>query len=192
LVTVCSAVIATSCSGFDDIIEDSFLDALCYVLFGVTREDPIYIGDYPAVYTYSTMSINCDKLGISEEYVSETRVAYATGEDKDDLYYKIYDDSDGRHFLLKRVDGTDFPQVTISFKFPDNYELLQPGSIIYWGKSDFLNNHTFYRDSKFDKVFDKLEEEGFIAVKTHYSPLGIKTNASNKELMEIVREIVDE
>ena len=45
---------------------------------------------------------------------------------------------------------------------------------------------------KFDKVFDKLEEEGFIAVKTHYSPLGIKTNASNKELMKIVREIVDE
>ena len=42
---------------------------------------------------------------------------------------------------------------------------------------------------KFDKVFDKLEEEGFIAVKTHYSPLGIKTNASNKELMDIITEL---
>ena len=45
---------------------------------------------------------------------------------------------------------------------------------------------------KFDKVFDKLEEEGFVAVKTHYSPLGIKTNATNKELMDIVKELVEE
>ena len=42
---------------------------------------------------------------------------------------------------------------------------------------------------KFDMVFDKLKEEGFIAVKTHYSPLGIKTNASNKELMDIIQEL---
>ena len=42
---------------------------------------------------------------------------------------------------------------------------------------------------KFEKVFDKLQEEGFIAVKTHYSPLGIKTNASNKELMDIIKEL---
>ena len=44
---------------------------------------------------------------------------------------------------------------------------------------------------KFEKVFDKLEEEGFIAVKTHYSPLGIKTNASNKELMDIIKELAE-
>ena len=42
---------------------------------------------------------------------------------------------------------------------------------------------------KFDMVFDKLKEEGFIAVKTHYSPLGIKTNASNKELMDIIQKL---
>ena len=42
---------------------------------------------------------------------------------------------------------------------------------------------------KFDMVFDKLKEGGFIAVKTHYSPLGIKTNASNKELMDIIQEL---
>jgi tRNA (guanine26-N2/guanine27-N2)-dimethyltransferase len=42
---------------------------------------------------------------------------------------------------------------------------------------------------KFEKVFDKLEEEGFIAVKTHYSPLRIKTNASNKELMGIIKKL---
>ena len=45
---------------------------------------------------------------------------------------------------------------------------------------------------KFDKVFDSLEEEGVTAVKTHYSPLGIKTNASNKELMGIIKELVNE
>ena len=45
---------------------------------------------------------------------------------------------------------------------------------------------------KFDKVFESLEEKGFTAVKTHYSPLGIKTNASNKELMEIIKKLVNE
>ena len=45
---------------------------------------------------------------------------------------------------------------------------------------------------KLDKVFETLEEKGFFAVKTHYSPLGIKTNATNKELEEIVKSLVDE
>ena len=42
---------------------------------------------------------------------------------------------------------------------------------------------------KFDKVFDELGNQGFTAVKTHYSPLGIKTDATNKELMEIIKEL---
>ena len=44
---------------------------------------------------------------------------------------------------------------------------------------------------KFEKVFDKLQDEGFIAVKTHYSPLGIKTNASNNELMDIIKKLIE-
>ena len=45
---------------------------------------------------------------------------------------------------------------------------------------------------KLDLVFDKLKENGFYAVKTHYSPLGIKTDASSRELIEIVKELTEE
>ena len=42
---------------------------------------------------------------------------------------------------------------------------------------------------KLDIVFDELKKNGFYAVKTHYSPLGIKTDANNKDLIRIVEEI---
>mgnify|MGYP002620865756 CR=1 FL=1 len=42
---------------------------------------------------------------------------------------------------------------------------------------------------KLDKVFNRLREKGFLAIKTHYSPLGIKTDASNTELMDIIKEL---
>lgn len=45
---------------------------------------------------------------------------------------------------------------------------------------------------KLDLVFDRLRENGFYAVKTHYSPLGIKTDASNIELIDIVKELAEE
>jgi len=45
---------------------------------------------------------------------------------------------------------------------------------------------------KIDLVIEKLKENGFIATKTHFSPLGIKTNADNKEITNIVKEIIDD
>lgn len=39
---------------------------------------------------------------------------------------------------------------------------------------------------KLDLVFDSLENEGFKAVKTHFNPLGIKTNAPIKKIKEII------
>lgn len=39
---------------------------------------------------------------------------------------------------------------------------------------------------KLDLVFDNLEKEGFEAVKTHFNPLGIKTNAPIKKIKEII------
>ncbi|WP_297979598.1 tRNA (guanine(10)-N(2))-dimethyltransferase [uncultured Methanobrevibacter sp.] len=45
---------------------------------------------------------------------------------------------------------------------------------------------------KLDLVFDKLKEEGFIAVKTHFSPLGIKTDAKSKEIKEIVLKLAED
>lgn len=42
---------------------------------------------------------------------------------------------------------------------------------------------------KLDLVFENLEKEGFEAVKTHFNPLGIKTNAPLKKIKEIIKTL---
>lgn len=42
---------------------------------------------------------------------------------------------------------------------------------------------------KLDLVFYNLEKEGFEAVKTHFNPLGIKTNAPLKKIKEIIKTL---
>lgn len=42
---------------------------------------------------------------------------------------------------------------------------------------------------KLDLVFGNLEKEGFEAVKTHFTPLGIKTNAPLKKIKEIIKTL---
>ena len=40
--------------------------------------------------------------------------------------------------------------------------------------------------AKLDLIFDEMKKEGFIAIKTHFNPLGIKTDASIKDLEKIL------
>ncbi len=42
---------------------------------------------------------------------------------------------------------------------------------------------------KLELIFDEIKKEGFDAFKTHYNPLGIKTNASIKELNGIITQL---
>ncbi|WP_409200481.1 tRNA (guanine(10)-N(2))-dimethyltransferase [Methanobrevibacter sp. DSM 116169] len=42
---------------------------------------------------------------------------------------------------------------------------------------------------KFDLILKGLEKEGYLAIKTHYNPLGIKTNASAETLKNIVKKL---
>ncbi len=46
------------------------------------------------------------------------------------------------------------------------------------------------RIPKIGKVISKLKELGYFASRTHLEPLGIKTNASRKDLEEIVKEVI--
>ena len=45
---------------------------------------------------------------------------------------------------------------------------------------------------KFDLIIDQMKDEGFIAVKTHYNPLGIKTDANIKEIQNILLKLTKE
>ncbi len=42
---------------------------------------------------------------------------------------------------------------------------------------------------KLNDFISKLEKHGFKAIKTHYEPLGIKTEATSKEILEIIKEL---
>ena len=39
---------------------------------------------------------------------------------------------------------------------------------------------------KLDLIFDEIKNQGFIAIKTHFNPLGIKTNATIKDIEKIL------
>ena len=39
---------------------------------------------------------------------------------------------------------------------------------------------------KLDLIFDEIRNEGFDAIKTHYNPLGIKTDANINKIKEIL------
>ena len=42
---------------------------------------------------------------------------------------------------------------------------------------------------KFDLIVDQIRDEGFIAIKTHYNPLGIKTDANIEDIKNIVLKL---
>ena len=44
---------------------------------------------------------------------------------------------------------------------------------------------------KLDLIFDELKKEGFIAIKTHYNPLGIKTDASIENINNILQKLIE-
>ena len=55
----------------------------------------------------------------------------------------------------------------------------------------FFDVHTICKSlkiiaPKLDLIFDEIKKEGFIAIKTHYNPLGIKTNADINKIKEIL------
>ena len=44
---------------------------------------------------------------------------------------------------------------------------------------------------KLDLIFDEIEKNGHIAIKTHYNPLGIKSDASIKNIRHILLSLCE-
>ena len=44
---------------------------------------------------------------------------------------------------------------------------------------------------KLDLIFDEMKSQGFIAIKTHYNPIGIKTDANIKDLEKILIDLTN-
>ena len=43
---------------------------------------------------------------------------------------------------------------------------------------------------KLDRIFDEIKKDGFIAVKTHYNPLGIKSDATIEDIKEVLLKLI--
>ena len=55
----------------------------------------------------------------------------------------------------------------------------------------YFDVHTICRSlkisaPKLDSIFDEIKNQGFTAVKTHYNPLGIKTDAKINDIKNII------
>ena len=76
----------------------------------------------------------------------------------------------------------------------DVLKLLESCSIEAKSPATFYDVHKICKilkisAPKLDSVFGNLEKEGFEAVKTHFNPLGIKTNAPLKKIKEIIKTL---
>ena len=45
---------------------------------------------------------------------------------------------------------------------------------------------------KLDLIFDAIKKEGFIAIKTHYNPLGIKSDANIKDIQNVILKLSED
>lgn len=64
-----------------------------------------------------------------------------------------------------------------------------------YAETTFYDIHTLCRvlkisAPKFDLIIEKINEKGYNVVKTHYSPLGIKTNMPISEIKEVIKDLV--
>lgn len=62
------------------------------------------------------------------------------------------------------------------------------------GPATFYDVHTVCRmlkisAPKYESILEELKKEGYCAYPTHFSPLGIKTDASNKKVKEIIQRL---
>ena len=76
----------------------------------------------------------------------------------------------------------------------DDLKLLESSRIEAKSPATFYDVHKICKilkisAPKLDLVFGNLEKEGFEAVKTHFNPLGIKTNAPLKKIKEIIKTL---
>lgn len=67
-----------------------------------------------------------------------------------------------------------------------NYCLMESGA-----PATYFDVHTICRSlkisaPKLDSIFDEIKNQGFTAVKTHYNPLGIKTDAKINDIKNII------
>ena len=94
-------------------------------------------------------------------------------------------------FIQKMIDETEHKKINSE---KEALKLLNSCLIESDAPATFYDVHTLCKllkisAPKLDLVFESILNEGYSAVKTHYNPLGIKTNASIEKIMDMIKKI---
>ena len=96
-----------------------------------------------------------------------------------------------KEFIQKMIDETEHKKINTE---KEALKLLNSCLIESNAPATFFDVHTICRvlkisAPKLDLIFESILEEGYTAVKTHYNPLGIKTDASIENIVDIIKNI---
>ena len=99
-----------------------------------------------------------------------------------------------REFIQNMIDETEYKKINTE---KQALKLLNSCLAEAEAPATFFDVHAICKSlkisaPKLDLIFDEIKNQGFIAIKTHYNPLGIKTDASIEDLKKILIELTAE
>ncbi|WP_298501387.1 tRNA (guanine(10)-N(2))-dimethyltransferase [uncultured Methanobrevibacter sp.] len=97
-------------------------------------------------------------------------------------------------FIQKMIEETEYKKINTE---KEALKLLNSCLIESDAPATFYDVHKICKSlkasaPKLDLIFDEIKKEGFVAVKTHYNPLGIKTDANVEDIKRIILKLCDE
>ena len=93
-----------------------------------------------------------------------------------------------REFIQNMIDETEYKKINTE---KQALKLLNSCLAEAEAPATFFDVHAICKSlkisaPKLDLIFDEIKNQGFLAIKTHYNPLGIKTDASIDDLKKIL------
>ena len=102
-------------------------------------------------------------------------------------------DIQNKEFIEKMIEQTEHKKINTE---KQALKLLNSCLLEAEAPVTFFDVHTICKSlkisaPKLDLIFDEIKNAGFIAIKTHYNPLGIKTNANISDITKILLRICE-
>ena len=102
-------------------------------------------------------------------------------------------DIQNKEFIEKMIEQTEHKKINTK---KQALKLLNSCLLEAEAPVTFFDVHTVCKSlkisaPKLDLIFDEIKKEGFVAIKTHYNPLGIKTDANIDEINKILLRICE-
>ena len=97
-------------------------------------------------------------------------------------------DIQDREFIQKMIDEADNKKINTE---KDALKLMNKCLVEADAPATYYDVHSICKSlkisaPKFDLILNKLQENGFKSIRTHYNPIGIKTDAGIEEIKNIL------